>query len=159
MIRAKVESTMRHAQKLIKAGHEVIPHFRVMTYDSDYMVFVPLPDDVEVRVARFDLVRRFMVWKMATGFIFTTETVEPDALTSMALWRDKQTCKLQGEGFWCAITRKPKISFGAYEPMTTEQAGDMLGMLPQSEEQLTREEIQELETLMSEDGAFCVQAL
>jgi len=155
-----MRSEMRRSIKIIKDGSEVVPRFSVFTYDGDYMVFNPLPEDLAIRHARMDLVRRFMVWKQATGFIFSSETIAPDAVTALAIWRDK-TGKTRAQGLFRLITRNIsfKPSFGNEKRAGEEMAGDILALLPEFEERLSEDEINELETLMGEDRAFVVDKL
>ena len=157
----KLRSELRRSVKIIKGGEEITPRFRVFAHDGDYVVFNPLPEDITIRHARMDLVRRYMVWKQATGFIVSGESIEPDAVTALAVWRDAGSNKTRAQGLFQMITRNGphKPTFTPEQQAGEEMAGDMLALLPKFEERLSQDELIELENLMGEDGAFVVEQL
>ncbi len=156
-----LRSELRRSVKIIKGGNEIVPRFRIFTHDGDYIVFNPLPDDIKIRHERMALVRRFMVWKLATGFILSTETMQPDAVTAVAVWRDGGSDEIKVLGLYQLITRNgsAKPSFAPEERAGKEMAGDVLELLPRHQESLSQDEIDELQTLMGNDGFFVVEKI
>ena len=60
---------------IVRDGHEIIPAWRILTTDGDFLVLTRFdpdhPDQCERMLA---LVPRFMAWKLATAFVLTAET-------------------------------------------------------------------------------------
>jgi hypothetical protein len=63
------------AEGIVRGGHEVVPTWRVLTPDADFLILTKFDlDKPEQRERAFALVPRFMAWKLATGFVLTAET-------------------------------------------------------------------------------------
>jgi hypothetical protein len=60
---------------MVKDGREIVPTWRIMTPEGDYMILTRFdPDKPEQRERMLTLVPLFMAWKMAFAFVLTTET-------------------------------------------------------------------------------------
>ena len=60
---------------IVRDGHEVVPAWRVLAPDGDFLILTRFdPDRPEQRERAFALVPRFMAWKLATGYVLTAET-------------------------------------------------------------------------------------
>ena len=136
---------------VVSLGKEVVPRFLVFLPDGEQTILNPLPDDEKARYEPMALVRRYMVWKMARGFVFSSETIKPEALFSVAVWRDGAG-EVEANGLYLAKTSKNEYADAV--TIGTAEAGELLELLPNRNEQLTEAEINELKTLMGEGGVF-----
>ncbi len=101
-----------------------------------------LPDDVEERHARKQLVGDFMPVGMATTFVFATEIVEPDAHVAVGISQDGSAAGLQ------AIARSP-ISFDPIARLEQHQIGDDLpALLPDKVSAVTSAQIATVDALI-----------
>jgi hypothetical protein len=82
MLRSLILEELAVSQRVVREGHEVVPRFRVLAPDGEHTAMVQLPDDLEARMERMRVVRAFMIWKAATGFVHCSELIAPDAITS-----------------------------------------------------------------------------
>jgi hypothetical protein len=59
---------------IVRSGHEVAPAWRILTPHGDLMIVTPFDrDKPDQRERAFELVPRFMAWKLATAFVFSGE--------------------------------------------------------------------------------------
>jgi len=124
VLRALILEELAFSQRVVREGHEVVPRFRILAPDGEHTVMVQLPDDLSERVERMRVVRAFMIWKAATGFVHSSELITPDAITACAVTREDVTGGLQ------RIRRKP-LGFGEVEWFGRESIGDdVLQLLP-----------------------------
>ena len=124
MLRALILEELAFSQRVVREGHEVVPRFRILAPDGEHTVMVQLPDDLSERVERMRVVRAFMIWKAATGFVHSSELITPDAITACAVTREDVTGGLQ------RIRRKP-LGFEEVEWFGRESIGDdVLQLLP-----------------------------
>ena len=115
---------LRFSASVILSGEEVVPRFRVMTPEGDWTIFVPLPNGIHERMRRMRLVSGFMAWKSATTFVFSTETIAPDAVFATAIGRSEVLCVAR------PILRKP-LSVGEITWLKREAVGDeIVTLLP-----------------------------
>jgi len=91
MLQAIILEELAVSQRILSEGHEVVPRFRVLAPDGEHTVMVQLTDDLEARIERLRVVRAFMIWKAATGFVHSSALLEPDAITPCAVTRDDVT--------------------------------------------------------------------
>src|SRR5450631_3913429 len=119
MLRSLILEELAVSQRVVREGHEVVPRFRVLAPDGEHTVMVQLPDDLEARMERMRVVRTFMIWKAATGFVHCSELIEPDAISACAVTRDDVTGGLQ------RIRRKP-LGFEEVEWFGRESVGNDL---------------------------------
>ena len=60
---------------IVRDGHEIIPAWRILTPDGDFLILTRFdPDQPDQRERMLALVPRFMAWKLATAFVLTAET-------------------------------------------------------------------------------------
>ena len=123
-MRAVVLEELAFNERIVRGGHEVVPRFRINAPDGEHTVVLPLPDETAARIERFAMVRAFMIWKVASGFVKSTELIAPDAIASIAVTRDEVIGALR------RITRTP-IGFAEAEWFGRESVGDeIVSLLP-----------------------------
>lgn len=138
-LKRRIEDAFLLSESIVRGGHEVVPRFEIETPDGDFQIMVPLPDDIDARLLRFDLIRQWMAYRMATRFLFVSELVEPDALSCIAVSRDDTF------GLVRMIERDP-VSIGPIEMIDGELVGDEIpAMLPRGVSSLSAVEIAELD--------------
>ena len=60
---------------IVRDGHELIPAWRILTPDGDFLILTRFdPDHPDQRERMLALVPRFMAWKLAIAFVLTAET-------------------------------------------------------------------------------------
>lgn len=134
------------SERIVRDGYEVVPRFRVITPEGEWIVFVPLPDDIEERHRRMQLVAGFMAWKLARAFIICTELHQPDAISAAYVGRDERALVLR------KISRKP-LSFG--EPIWFDSSAigdDVLQLLPPREVEIDKHLAEELQRVFGAGG-------
>ena len=66
---------LARALAVIREGHEVVPAWRILTPEGDFLILTRFdPDKPDQRERMLALVPRFMAWKMATAFVLTADT-------------------------------------------------------------------------------------
>ena len=146
MNRAMVLEELAFSQRVVREGHELVPRFRVLAPDGEHTIMVQFPDDLEACMERLQVVRAFMVWKAATGFVHSAELFEPDAITACAVMRDDVTGGLQ------CIRRKP-LGFGEVEWFDRKSVGDdILQLLPPRMMTLDRRDLEFIDKAFEEGG-------
>ena len=65
---------LARSEKIVRDGVEVVPRFRIVTPEGEFVVMIQMKDDLADRQERLDLMAAFMAWKYASGFIFSVET-------------------------------------------------------------------------------------
>ena len=144
MLRALILEELAFSQRIVRDGHEVVPRFRVLAPDGGHTVMVQLPDDLDARMERMRVVRAFMIWKAATGFVHCSELIEPDAITACAVTRDDVTGGLQ------RIRRTP-LGFEEVEWFGRESVGDeVLQLLPPRMMTLDRRDLEFIDKAFEE---------
>lgn len=139
-----IERELAFSCNVIRDGHEVVPRFLIKTPDGEATIFCPLPDDVNVRFARMNLVSRFMAYKLATGFVLSTELVEPDCVSAIGVVREGAIAGVK------MIERKP-LKFGPTEWLSGEQVGDEIpSLFPKVHEELSSGDVHDIETAIKE---------
>ena len=124
MLHAAVLEELEFSERVVRGGHEVVPRFRIIAPDGEHTVLLPLPDETAARVERFAMVRAFMIWKAASGFVKSTELIAPDAITTITVTRDEVRGALR------RIIRSP-IGFAEPEWFGRETVSDeILSLLP-----------------------------
>ncbi len=139
---------------IVSDGDEVVPRFRIMGPEGQFVILMELPDDAKERDRRMRLIAGFMTWKMAQGFVLSAETQTPDAITSLAVTRSG--CG----GFMHRIKRGRVISFGEAEGLGPQDVGDdLLALLPKRESTITAEQVRELERTFGPHGEMPAKRL
>lgn len=116
-MQARIRSELEFSASVVLSGEEVVPRFRILAPEGETVVFLPLPEDLGERVRRVSLVRAYMAWRMASGFVVSSESVEPDAVMAVGVTRA-----------WCSgllrpIVRNP-ISLGPVRDLGTAEIGE-----------------------------------
>lgn len=123
------------SRKVISAGQEVTPRFLVYTPTGNYVLMMPLREAEQERLESFRLARLFMVWQAATGFVLSSETKNPKAVTATFVSREEVTGARQ------LITREP-LKFEEPVWYGREQLGDeAFGLLPPKTVELSRADL------------------
>jgi hypothetical protein len=64
--------------EIVRGGHAVVPAWRVLAPDGDFIILTRFdPDRPERRERAFALLPRSMAWKLPTGCVLTGETCLP----------------------------------------------------------------------------------
>src|SRR5438477_4506670 len=88
----------------VRDGHEIVPTWRIISPDGDYMVLTRFdPDKPAQRERMLTLVPLFMAWKMAMAYVLTTDTwLGPertrsgeDAVLAIGVSRTERMCVLR----------------------------------------------------------------
>jgi hypothetical protein len=149
---------LKRALNMVRAGQEVVPAWRILTPEQDYVILTRFdPDKPEQREHMLELVPRFMALKMATAFVMTAETwLGPErtrsgeeAVLSIGVSYDKRLAVIR------RILRKPGIG-PMFEPPQWLPADmidpDYFRLLPAGTSTLSVEEVAELERVFGPDG-------
>ena len=62
------------SERIVRARAEVMPRWRIITPEGEFVVMTQMGDDMADRAQRLALMSGFMAWKAATGFVFSVET-------------------------------------------------------------------------------------
>ena len=75
LLRDLMLADLERGLAITRDGHEVVPAWRVLAPDGDFVILTQFdPDKPQRRERAFALVPRFMAWKLATGYVLTAET-------------------------------------------------------------------------------------
>ena len=71
------EVLLRHlasSEQIVRDGEEIVPAWRVLTAEGSHLIFTRFDHDKPKQVERvMHLMRRFMVWRQALGFVLAME--------------------------------------------------------------------------------------
>jgi len=144
----KVLEELQFSVAIVLSREEVVPRVRVVCPDGDWIVMVPLPDDIGERQRRMQLLYGFMAWKSATAFVMSSELQEPDCVISAAVGRDGVLVAAR------PILRKP-LTLGPIEWLPKESVGDeVVALLPRGTVTLDRETEAALVRAFGSGGEF-----
>ena len=122
-----VPSDLLRRQRLVRLIDDeggIDPQFRIATPEGDIGIAMTLAPDARERLDQMHVLKMFMAWKMALGFIMTTELHEPDAILAAGVNR-KETLAVMS-----TISRKP-LRFGEPEWLSPDAVSDeVLQLLP-----------------------------
>jgi len=142
-MRELIEAELARSREIIVSGSEIVPRFCIFAPEGETIIFVQLPDDPDERTRRMSLVSSYMAVHMARSFVFSTELMEPDASSAVAVTRQGCEAGLQ------LITRAP-LAFGETIWLDSSQVGDDLpAMLPGKIDSVTPEQIAEVDHLIA----------
>jgi hypothetical protein len=137
------------SEAIVRDGEEVVPRFRIFSPEGQYIVFVQFSDEGHEYVHRLRLVKMFMAWKLAAGFVLSAQIKSPEGITSYAVTKDART------GAQRRLERGGTISFGQLEWLDEGQIDiELSAMLPQRHNTLTTEMMRELDEALGGDGAL-----
>ena len=140
-MRELIERELDDSCRFIREGQETVPRFLLVSPEGGTVLFCPLPGPIEIRFERLNLVSRFMAATMVASFVFSTELIEPNAVTAIGVSRDFALAGIR------MIDRKP-LRFSPTEWLEgVDQIGDeVLSLLPAKHEELSAGQIAELES-------------
>lgn len=151
-MRAMVEDELRFSGGIVLSREEVVPRFRIeVPGEQGYLIFVPLPDDLKERTRRMRLVSGFMAWKGASGFVMSSELLDPDAIISVGVGH--------GDVLGAArmILRAP-LTLGPLQWLARGQIGEELpALLPPRDASMSAEMMAELARVFGPQGEFRVE--
>lgn len=152
---------LANAQNIVSKGAEVVPAWAIYSPEGDYLLFTrfdPAKPDQPQRA--LNLIRRFMVWKMATAFVMVSEiwldgkATREEALLAVGVSRSMKIGALQ------RITHTPSVVFADVEWVPAEALDTLLTtLLPSRSETLTTEEVRELESVFGQNGELVASKL
>jgi hypothetical protein len=123
-LRKAVLEELAVSRDIIRDGSEVVPRFTIFAPDGPHVIMVQLSDKEAERRKRFEIVKLFMIWKAASGFMMATEVVQPDAIAVTAVTRTEVI------GAYQRITRSP-LSFAHPEWLDRDDVGEeLVSLLP-----------------------------
>ena len=141
---------------IVRDGHEIIPAWRILTPDGDFLVLTRFdPDHPDQRERMLALVPRFMAWKLATAFVLTAETwLGPqrtrsgeEAVLTIGVSRHDRMAVIR------RIRHTPALSFGPPEWLAADALDDTyFRLLPSGQSTVTVEEAAMLAAVFAEDG-------
>lgn len=145
-LRDRMLEEIATSQRVVRGGDEVVPRFRIFAPDGEHVAFVQLGKYLADRMRRFNVMRDFMIWKAASGFILSSELAEPDALFIAAVTRSEILGAIQ------PIRREP-IGFKKVRWIPAEQIDDtIIALLPPKALAVTRDELTFMQRAFEDDG-------
>ena len=155
-IKAKMLDELALSRSIVCDGFDVVPRFRVLLSDGDQQIWTPMLDDMKHRLERLSMVKCFMIWKGAKGFIHSGETMEPNVIVCSLVMVDGVLSAYQE--IIRDQTKKPPdhASFGKIE-LIGEVDPLLVDVLPQPGDELTGEQLQEAKEVFGPGGKFEVK--
>ena len=156
LMRDLMLADLERGLSIVRDGHEVVPAWRILAPDGDFVILTRFdPDKPDQRARAFALMPRFMAWKMATAFVFAAETwLGPErtrsgeeAVIAVGVSRGERLAVMR------RIARTPRTSFGPVEWLPPEAVDDTIfRLLPAGVSTITAEEAVMLDAVFGEDG-------
>jgi hypothetical protein len=147
---------LERSLRIVRDGHEVVPAWRILTAEGDYLMLTRFdPDKPGQRERMLALMPRFMAWKLATGFIMTAETwLGPEgtrsgqeAILAVGVSRRERL------GVIRRIRRTPSLSFGPAEWLPAGSIDETyFRLLPTGKITVTAQEAAILTKIFADDG-------
>jgi hypothetical protein len=141
---------LERACGLVRKAHPdpIDPQFRILCVDGHLRIAVTLTENAKERARRLALVSDFMAWKMALGFVLTSEIHEPDALVAVGLRHDGYA------GLIRVIERGP-LAFQAVKILQRDNVDKaMLALLPRGTRTINKTRLKELANWFGPNGRF-----
>jgi hypothetical protein len=156
LLRDMMVADLERGLEIVRDGHEVVPTWRVLAPDGDFLIRTKFDTDKpEQRERTFALVPRFMAWRLATAFVLTAETwLGPErtrsgeeAVLTIGVSHHKRMAVIR------RIHRTPALSFGPPEWLPADALDETyFRLLPSGQSTVTPEEAAMLATIFAEDG-------
>ena len=156
LMRDLMLADLARALQIVQGGHEVVPTWRILAPDGDFVILTRFdPDKPEQRERAFALMPRFMAWKMATAFVLTAETwLGPErtrsgeeAILAVGVSRGDRLAVIQ------RIRHAPALSFSPAEWLPPDAVDETLfRLLPSGVTTIMAEEAAMLAAVFGEDG-------
>jgi hypothetical protein len=144
ILRELMLADLERALSIVRGGDEVVPAWRILTPDGDFLILTQFdPDTPEQRERAFALVPRFMAWKLAIGFVLTAETwLGPErtrsgeeAVLAIGVSLSERLAVIR------RIRRTPALSFDPLEWLPPDALDDTyFRLLPSESDTVTLEE-------------------
>jgi hypothetical protein len=150
-------------RRVVENGEEVVPRWRIATVGGDFLVLTGFDTDKpEQRRRALSLIKRFMIWKMATSYVLTAETwlgaavAHPadEALLSVGVSHYERLAVFQ------RIQRTEAVRFDDpvwLSPHRVEK--QYLDLLPYGRTEISTEDEAELTTLFGRNGELRAERL
>src|SRR5258706_11447054 len=146
-----VLSDLLRGQRLVRRIDDeggIDPQFRIATSEGDIAIAMTLSQNAWERLNQMNVLKTFMAWKMALGFIMTTELHQPDAIIAAGVNR-KGTLAVMS-----TISRKP-LRFGEPEWLSPNAVNDeVLQLLPRGACVISESQIAEIGRFFGPTGLF-----
>lgn len=151
------------ATRIMLDGLALMPAWRIDASDEAWLILTPLDhDEPEQRADKFQLIRRFMRWKMAESFVFVGQTWLRPTATRMGEEAVLVIGHVPGErlAFLQRIRREPSLSFGGLECVKPRDIDPAYwSILPRRKESVAVDEAAALAVIFGEDGDLPAQKL
>lgn len=149
-----IKEELSFSASVVLSRTEVVPRYRIMVPGAtDYLLFLPMPDDRLQRRRRQSLVSGFMAWKGADGYVLSCELISPDCVVALGVTR----CAVVGA--MRPIVRKP-LSLGPLSWLSeAECGGDLTDLLPPRDTEVSLSMLADLERVFGPQGEFAVERL
>ena len=143
------------ARQVVEGGQEVLPRWRITSSEGNFLIVTQFDRDVpEQRQRALSLVRRFMVWKLATSYVLTAQTWQgpagrrsDEALLVVGVSRHEQLAVIQ------RIQRGEVVGFDDPAWLSPHQVDrEYFEMLPGGRTEISAEEAAELAGIFGKNG-------
>ncbi len=144
------------ARHVVEDGQDMVPAWRIETPEGALFIRTQFDtDNPEQRAQTIALISRFMAWKMATGFVLTTETwlgaelarASDEAILTIGVSPHERLAVLQ------RIKRDDAVSFSQPVWLASYHVDECyLKMLPGKRTEVTAEEVADLSRIFGKDG-------
>jgi hypothetical protein len=151
------------ARKHLEDGQEVLPAWRISTPEGAFLVSIRLDqDDPAHRERAFLLISRFMKWKLATSFVFTSEIWlgstpkhgSEEGILAVGVSRQERIGLIQ------RIRNRDPLHLTNPEWLSAGQIDEFFStLLPSRTSEITIEEIAELSAIFGDGGEMQVEML
>jgi hypothetical protein len=151
------------ARRALEDGKPVVPVWVIKTPEGSYRIYTEFhAAKPGQRDRALFLVSRFMTWRLATGFVLTSEVwLGPEikhggeqAILSVGVSRYERIGLLQ------RIRRRAPLSLTSPEWLTAEQIDEThSSLLPSRKSEIAADEIAELTSIFGKDGEMAAERL
>lgn len=151
------------ARRVVADGHQMIPRWRITTAGGDFLILTQFDaDKPEQRQRALSLIRRFMIWKLATSYVLTAETwlgaevarFGDEALLSVGFSHYERLAVFQ------RIQRHEAVRFDEPVWLSPHQVDrQYFGLLPHGRTEITAADEAELARLFGKNGELRAERL
>ena len=162
-LRELVLQDLARAIATVRDGHEVVPAWRILTPEGDFLILTRFDaDKPDQRERMLALVPRFMAWKMATAFVLTADTwlgpergrSSEEAVLAIGVSRTQRL------GVIRRIRRTPGLVLMPLEWLRADALDEnYFRLLPSGQNNVTAEEAAALAAMFGEDGELPARRL
>ena len=143
------------ARQVVEGGTELVPRWRIATGEGNFLIVTQFNTDVpDQRQRALSLIRRFMVWKLATSYVLTAQTWQgptgmrsDEALLVVGVSHHERLAVVQ------RIQRAEAVGFDDPAWLSPHQVDrQYLEMLPGGRTEISAEEAAELAGIFGKNG-------